>query len=425
MRGIPTPVTTAGIACGVLLLAAAIGFGRVDVAVAGVVLLAASALATPRARGAAELRLQRASTHTGEGEGEGRAVVPALLDVAAPDAEFIVVTTATPGRRARRTVLPGPRSSVDVRLRTVHSGDQDLLTADGTAIGRDGTWSASLGPPQTLRARIEPFARTVRDLPLPRVPSGLTGGHDAPRPGDGGEFRDIHPFAPGDRLQRIDWKATARLGRRPGDLYVRRTLATSDIDVALVLDDGDDVTGRAGDWVRGDPALDLVTSMDVAREAAWSLATAYLDRADQVSFQVLSHLSTAVPRGSGARHRERLRAAIAVVTAQRRMSRTRTPAVPEAALVVLLSTFLDDEPVRLAGLWRAGGHRVIAVDVLPALRTEKLRREEIAATRIVLGARADRLADVKAMGADVLVWDAEPGARAASLRAMTRQRRRG
>ena len=206
---------------------------------------------------------------------------------------------------------------------------------------------------------------------------------------------------------------------------MRRTLATSDIDVAIVIDDGDDVTGKVGDWVRGDRALGLITSMDVAREAAWSLATAYLDRADQVSFQVLSHLSTAVPRGSGARHRERLRAAIAAVTAQQRMVRTRTPVLPPAALVVLLSTFLDDEPVRLAGLWRAGGHRVVAVDVLPQLRTERLRREEIAAARIVLGARHDRLAEVRAMGADVLGWDVDAGTRAAGLRALTRQRRRG
>ncbi|MEQ6897284.1 DUF58 domain-containing protein [Microbacterium sp. KR10-403] len=424
MRGIPSPATAVGIGTGVILLAAALGFGRVDLAVAGalLVVVAASAMSARRGVGA-RLRVERDPVRR---DGDGRTVeVPSRIDMTVPEAEALVLTTTAPGRRTRRTVVAGPIAEVPVRVRTVHSGDQDLLTVDALAVGRDGAWTLGLGPGQTVRARIDPHARALRDLPLPRVPSGLTGAHDAPRPGDGGEFRDIHPFAPGDRLQRIDWKATARLGRRPGDLYVRRTLATSDIDVALVLDDGDDLTGVLGDWVRGDPGAGLPTSMDVAREAAWSLATAYLDRADQVSFQVLSRLSSAVPRGSGARHRERLRSAIAVVTAQQRMVRSRTPLVPANSLVVLLSTFLDDEPVRLAGLWRAGGHRVIAVDVLPQLRTERLRREETAASRIVLGARADRLADVRAMGADVLVWDAEPGARAAALRAMTRQRRRG
>ena len=33
--------------------------------------------------------------------------------------------------------------------------------------------------------------------------------------GDGGDFRDIHPFTAGNRLRRIDWKATAREGRTP------------------------------------------------------------------------------------------------------------------------------------------------------------------------------------------------------------------
>ncbi|MFN8963951.1 MAG: DUF58 domain-containing protein, partial [Gemmatimonas sp.] len=32
--------------------------------------------------------------------------------------------------------------------------------------------------------------------------------HASARPGDGGEFRDLHPYAPGDRVRRIDWKAT-------------------------------------------------------------------------------------------------------------------------------------------------------------------------------------------------------------------------
>lgn len=420
MRGRATPITAAGAVAGVVILAAAVGFGRADLAVAGVVLVVAVAMAVTAGRGASALRIDRGPARV---DGDDGSAVPVRLQANAPGAELIVVTAAAPGHRGRRTVVPGPVATVETTLHTVHSGDQDLLTVEGVAVGPGGAWVESLGPAQTLRARIEPHARPVRDLPLPRVPSGLVGAHDAPRPGDGGRFRDIHPFAPGDRLQRIDWKATARLGRRPGDLYVRRTFATSDIDVAIVLDDGDDVTGRVGDWVRGDRALGLPTSLDVAREAAWSLAAAYLDTADQVSFQVLSHLSSALPRGSGARQRQRLRSAIAVVEAQRRMVRSRTPVVPAASLVILLSTFLDDEPLRLAGLWRAGGHRVIAVDVLPQLRTERLRREEITASRIVLGLREDRLAGARAMGVDVLAWDVEPGARAAQLRGMARQRR--
>jgi hypothetical protein len=139
---------------------------------------------------------------------------------------------------------------------------------------------------------------------------------------------------------------------------------------------------------------------------------------------VLSRVRGAVPRGSGARHRERLRAAIVHASAQLRYARVRTPTVAPGALVVLLSTFLDDEPVRLVGLWRAAGHRVLAVDTLPRLLPQRLRRELQAAARVILGERDDRLADVRGMGADLLAWDASEGERAAALRAMTRMRRR-
>ena len=183
MHRVRTPVTAAGIASGLVLLTAAVGFGRVDVAVAGVLLLVVAALAGPARRGGTTgIGLEREPAHV---DADGGAVVPVRVGAAAPEAELIVITTSSPGHRARRTVLPGPQTHVDVRVRTAHSGDQDLLTVEGMALGRDGTWWAPLGPPQTLRARIEPHARTVRDLPLPRVPSGLTGGHDAPRPGDG------------------------------------------------------------------------------------------------------------------------------------------------------------------------------------------------------------------------------------------------
>ena len=47
-------------------------------------------------------------------------------------------------------------------------------------------------------------------------------------------------------------------------------------------------------------------------------------------------------------------------------SRQRPPIVPPGALVYVLSSLLDDEAVRLALRWRGNGHRVIAVDVLPA-----------------------------------------------------------
>jgi uncharacterized protein (DUF58 family) len=422
MTRVLTPAPMGGIGAGLLLLGAALAFGRVELAVTGVVLLVAVAAALPG--GAAREAVLTTARGDAQAAPDGSVRIPVTLTVAAAGAETIIVTTTQLQHRVRRIAVAGPVARIPLRIRSPHTGDQELLAAEATGIGPDGAWIAAAPDRTRLTARLQPRAVALSYLPLSRDPAGLTGAHDAARPGDGGEFRDIHPFAPGDRLQRIDWKATARLARRPGDLFVRRAFATSDLDVALILDDRDDVTGRVGDWARGDRVLGLPGSMDIAREVAWSLACGYLDVGDQVAFQLLSRPSTAVPRGSGARHRERLRAAIAGASPQPRLARTRTPLVARGALIILLSTFLDDETLRLAGVWRAAGHRVLAVDTLPHLRTERLRREEIAASRMVLGLRADRLRDLAAMGADVLVWDRDAGSRAAALRGISRPRRR-
>lgn len=427
MRTVRTSAIGAGVAAALGLFVTALFVGRADLAVDGVVLVCACAAASVGARPSVdpEVRVTRRDSRSrAAGDGGGVLAVPVVVEASVPHAEALVVRTVEQHHRTSFTITAGAHATVVTQVRTVHSGAQTLLAADVTAVGADGVWSGTASDRSTLSAVIEPEARRLPHLPVPAAPRRLNGAHDAPRAGDGGEFRDIHPFVPGDRLQRIDWKATARLARRPGDLFVRRTMATSDIDVAIVLDDGDDVTGMLGDWALGDRSRRLVTSLDVAREAAWSLASSYLDLGDEVSFQVLSRLGNAVPRGSGPRHRARLRSVIVQTTPQQRRYRSRTPQVAAGAVVVLLSTLLDDESLRLVGLWRAGGHRVIAVDTLPVLRTERLRREEQAAARIVLGVREDRIAGIRAVGADVLVWSGDAGARVAALRSMSRQRRR-
>ena len=92
--------------------------------------------------------------------------------------------------------------------------------------------------------------RRSASLPLPRRLQAMTGSHESARIGDGGEFRDIHPFTAGDRLRRIDWKATARRGQSAADLYVRRTNALADATVLIVMDSRDDVGEQVAEWSR-------------------------------------------------------------------------------------------------------------------------------------------------------------------------------
>jgi hypothetical protein len=103
--------------------------------------------------------------------------------------------------------------------------------------------------------------------------------------------------------------------------------------------------------------------------------------------------------------------------------RVRPPRLAPGALVYLLSTFLDDQPVDLALTWRASGHRVIAVDVLPALDTHELTGRERLALRAVALERRLRLGQLAASGAELVVW-ADAADRAARLRRLAAPGRR-
>ena len=416
-----TAVPAAGTLFALIVCAAAVVFGRADVAIVGVALFVAVAVGMRRPKAGDAVQVALAEERAEEGD---RSPAPVRLSVtAADDVDAVLLRVTALGFEVQQLAVRPP-ATLTVRVPLAHSGEQELIAVEQRGVASDASFVSDAGPRASLRVMVDPQLAPIRYLPVPGRLRGLTGGHQSARPGDGGEFRDIHPFATGDRLRRVDWKATARLARQPGDLYVRRTYATSDVDVAIVFDDADDVGESVAEWPLGDPTLSGTTSMDVARDAAWSLASAYLDAGDSVSFQVLSRAGGAVPRGSGGRQRERLRAAIARTAPHPRfLTRARTPLVAPGAMIVLLSAFLDSDPVRLATLWRAAGHRVLVVDTLPAPDSDALNRRQQLALRVVLGHREERLQDLRVVGADVVAWHRAPSELAADLRSLTRVRR--
>jgi uncharacterized protein (DUF58 family) len=410
-----TVVPAAGTLLGIIVCTASVLYGRADVAVVGVCLFVAVVVAR-RPTSAAGVRVELAHDAAAR-EVSGATPVTVRIEVTAPhDVDVALLRVTTLGFEVQEFTVRPP-AGLTARVPLAHSGEQEVLALEHRAVGGVGAFIADAGQRRSLHLVVEPEL-------TPRRLRGLTGAHQSARPGDGGEFRDIHPFATGDRLRRVDWKATARLARRPGDLYVRRTNATSDVDVAIVFDDSDDVGEAVSEWTLGDPTLTGTTSMDVARNAAWSLASAYLAAGDSVSFQVLSRAGGAVPRGAGGRQRERLRAAISATSPHPRfLTRARTPLVAPGAMIVLLSTYLDGDPVRLASLWRAAGHRVLAVDTLPAVDAGALNRRQLLALRVVLGRREERLHELRAVGADVIAWHGPPARLAADLRSVSLPRR--
>ena len=136
----------------------------------------------------------------------------------------------------------------------------------------------------------------------------------------------------------------------------------------IVLDSRDDVGEQVAEWSRNTAASKGISALDVAREAASSIAAGYIQAGDRVGFQDLSSRSRMIAHAGGSRHLWRLLRAIEITQPSPvRFRHQRPPIVPSGALVfLLLSSLLDDEAVRLALRWRGNGHRVITVDVLPA-----------------------------------------------------------
>jgi uncharacterized protein (DUF58 family) len=84
--------------------------------------------------------------------------------------------------------------------------------------------------------------------------------------------------------------------------------------------------------------------------------------------------------------------------------------------------------VDLALRWLSGGHRVIAVDVLPPPRFVRADRRQRIAHRMIMMARDDRIRTLRSHGVELLRWATDEGALplAARLELLSRPvRRRG
>lgn len=410
----PQAHTMAGVGISALVLVAAILLGRPELAAIGAIPLLSIVFARGAAGGATGIELLEAGQ----------------LDGPAPSAHVRV--WGTPGGwlrlRARAAhmlpaetllALPGhadpetgrAQRRLRVRAPIVRTGEHRLFGLDAASISGIGSAATPVFSTEPVRLLVRPATQPLPQVPLPHRLDGLTGAHRSRRIGDGGDFHDIHLFTAGDRLRRIDWRTTARHAA-PGrlDLYVRRTYATADATIVIAIDSRDDVGGDASTWSGGGKlSLAEATSLDLAREAAASLSKAYLDAGDRVGIEDLAGRQRPLPAASGSRHLERILRQLTTASPRSWSTvRARAPQIPSGALAFVVSTFLDEEAALVARQWHAQGHRVIAVDVLPPIRTGGLTDRMLTAYRMVAMERHDRIVRLRRSGIAVVTWT--PGA---------------
>lgn len=412
--------------------------GRPDVAVIGVAPVIASLWAAwVRPRGPVWVDVQRpelwaelgSSAEPGPPQDDpppGGSLAARIVLAAPAGTEAVRIRVNRPGHGPCEVLVDVPLTrEIRITAASVRTGSQDLFRVEHQGIGPGAVLTGPAVTTPAERVLVLPRPRTMAALPLPLRLRGLSGQHESRRPGEGGGLRDIHPFMPGDTQRRIDWKVTAR--RSPGleQLYVRRTMALAEAMVVLVVDSRDDIGPDPATWSGMRPIRpDDATSLDLARQAAATVAQGYLGVGDRVGVEDLGVRRRALRPGTGRRQLDRVIQQLALLRPEGDPPRRlRAPRLPAGALVYLFSTFLDQEAADLAQVWRRSGHRVVVVDVLPDVRQQGLDVREWLALRIVRIERADRLAEVVGAGAEMLRW-ADADASAARLQQLARQSHR-
>jgi uncharacterized protein (DUF58 family) len=253
-------------------------------------------------------------------------------------------------------------------------------------------WRLERRQPLKVYPRGEALQRVLRPLETKAF-----AGNQVPRArGEGVEFADLRPFVPGDRVRRINWRATARRG----EPWVTETHPERNSDVVIFLDTFLEARQR------DEGTLDLAVS------AATSLVNHYLREKDRVGLVSFGGVINWLHVSSGTVQLYRildslLDAEIFLSYAWKGIDLLPVRALPPDALVIALSPLLDERAVRTLLDLRARGFDLAVVEIspvpfAPAGRDEldKLARRLWLLRREALRSRYLRL------GVPVVEWDA-------------------
>ena len=254
-------------------------------------------------------------------------------------------------------------------------------------------WRLERRQPLKVYPRGEALQRLLRPLETQSF-----AGNQIPRArGEGIEFADLRPFVPGDRVRRVNWRATARRV----EPWVTETHPERNSDVVIFLDTFLEARQRDEG------------TLDLAVNAAASLVTHYLREKDRVGLVSFGGVINWLHVSSGVVQLYRildslLDAEIFLSYAWKGIDLLPVRALPPQALVLALSPLLDERAVRTLLDVRARGFDLAVVEIspvpfAPAGRDEldKLARRFWLLRREALRSRYLRL------GVPVVEWDAD------------------
>ena len=248
-----------------------------------------------------------------------------------------------------------------------------------------------------LPLKVYPRPELVRDLLKPLETQVFTGNLVAREKGEGIEFADLRQFVPGDRVRRINWRASARRG----ELWVNELHAERNSDVILFLDSFTEVRGE------NDSTLDL------AVRATAALVEQYLQHKDRVGLVSFGGVLNWLLPSSGMTQLYRvvdslLDTEIVLNYAWKDIDVIPPRTLPPKALVIALTPLLDERAAGALLDLRARGFDLAIVEISPIPFVEPGRQELERLAYDIWKLRRDALrGEYERAGVPVAVWNDE------------------
>ena len=214
------------------------------------------------------------------------------------------------------------------------------------------SWEGEAGEARPLR--VFPREETLRSLVAPLETQVFAGNQVSRARGEGIEFADLREWQPGDRLRRVNWRATAL--RRT--LWVNEQNPERNTDVVLFLDTFAEVRAEGR------------STNDHAVRAAATLAHIYLQRKDRVGLVGFGGFLAWLVPASGMRQlyaivETLLTTEVVHSFALRGVDVLPPRTLPPKALVLAITPLLDNRTAAALLDLRARGYDLIVVEVSP------------------------------------------------------------
>ncbi|MBN1461216.1 MAG: DUF58 domain-containing protein [Armatimonadetes bacterium] len=398
MRRSPKLLLYAGFAAATFFLA--LVFGRPEIAALGApfalfLVVGLSLGAPPKIQAA--LRLQRERVLEGE-ETEAELTLTSSVD-----ARAVHVALSLPqgvrvvgGNETALVRLEGSRErSLRVRLDCRRWGAYRL--GDMLLRSEDRTGLRFVDAPvrgDTL-LKVYPRPERLQRLVAPKETQPFAGNRVGRVAGEGIEFAGLRPYSPGDRLRRINWRASS--GRKA--LVINQQHPEQNSDVVIFLDSFAEARGREEG------------TLDMTVRGAASLAEHYLSSRDRVGLVSFGGMVRWLAPVSGSRQiyhivEALLQTEIALSFVWKGIEVLPRGSLTPQALVIALSPLLDERSVGALLDLRRRGFDLVVVDVSPlAFVAEEHGAESTLALRLWRLWREALRFRYEQLGVAVVEWD--------------------